>query len=217
VKGLRIARATRRALGRFLTARRGDERHTRPASAGVRSGWIGPDGRIEEAPGTAIHVALLGRFGERTKEGFFAKGAVRYVDTTDHVSLELMGNHPVALGNAIEALTRRWANPIEVEVEFLATPGLWRASSAEVRTALRRRRRVIEASTGPQRPLNSASAVQAFRQTIVAMAQQKLGRPLTGKEQAFITTRGGFLALEAIRDTVTAASASELTEYLNSD
>jgi hypothetical protein len=76
---------------------------------------------------------------------------------------------------------------------------------------------VIEASTGPQRPLNSASAVQAFRQTIVAMAQQKLGRPLTRKEQAFITTRGGFLALEAIRDTVTAASASELTEYLNSD
>jgi hypothetical protein len=59
------------------TSRR--KRRSRPAGAGVYSGWIGSDGRIEEVPGTAVHVALLARFGEPTKDGFFAKGAVRYV------------------------------------------------------------------------------------------------------------------------------------------
>jgi len=78
--------------------------------AGVHSGWIGPDGRVEQAPGTAIHVELLARFGETTKAGFFAKGAVRYMDATDHVNLEFLGDHPVALRHAIEALTRRWAH-----------------------------------------------------------------------------------------------------------
>ena len=48
------------------------------------------------------------------------------------------------------------------------------------------------------------------------MAQQKLGRPLTAQEQAVITARAGFLALETIRDAVNAATASELEEYLNS-
>ena len=67
-------------------------------------------GSVEEVPGTAVHVALLARFREPSKDGFFAKGAVRYVDATDHVSLELMGNHPVALTNAIDALARRWAD-----------------------------------------------------------------------------------------------------------
>jgi hypothetical protein len=48
------------------------------------------------------------------------------------------------------------------------------------------------------------------------MAQQELGRPLTAQEQVFITARVGFLALETIRDTVEAATASELEAYLNS-
>lgn len=47
-------------------------------------------------------------------------------------------------------------------------------------------------------------------------AQIAVRRPLTAKEHAFITARGGFLALETIHDTVTAASAAELEEYLNS-
>jgi hypothetical protein len=49
------------------------------------------------------------------------------------------------------------------------------------------------------------------------VAQQKLGRPLTAQEHAFITARGGFLALEAIHDTATTASAAELQDYLNSE
>jgi hypothetical protein len=49
------------------------------------------------------------------------------------------------------------------------------------------------------------------------VAQQKLGRPLTGREQAFISARAGFLALETIRDTVAAATPSALEEYLNAE
>lgn len=131
--------AALRAIGRAGAAPHGGEPRPRPAGAGVYSGWIGPDGRVEEAPGTAVHVALLERFGEPTKDAFFAKGAVRFVDATDHVSLELMGQHPVALKNAIEALTGRWAQVADVDVEFLASAEVLRASSAEVRRALGRR------------------------------------------------------------------------------
>ncbi len=105
-----------------------------------------PDGHVEEAPGTAVQGALLARFGEPTKEGFFAKGAVRYVDASDHVSLELVGNHPVALASAIDALSRRWADTAEVEVdaEFPAPPEVMRASSAELRQALGGRLRALD-------------------------------------------------------------------------
>jgi hypothetical protein len=143
----RIAKAVRRALADIVIGGRG--RPARSRVAGVYSGWIGPDGRVEEAPGTAVHVALLARFGKPTKDGFFAKG--RYVDATDHVSLELVGNHPVALRNAIEALTRRWAHMADVDVEFLAPPEVLRASSAEVREALGRRLRALQG-----RDLNAA-------------------------------------------------------------
>ncbi|HWW94804.1 MAG TPA: hypothetical protein VN375_15665 [Vicinamibacteria bacterium] len=128
-----------RSIGRAATAPRSSAPNARPAGAGVYSGWIGPDGRVEEAPGTAVHVTLLARFAETTKDGFFAMGAVRYVDASDHVSLELMGQHPGALRNAIEALTRRWAHLADVDVEFLPTSEVLRASSAEVRQALGRR------------------------------------------------------------------------------
>ena len=52
---------------------------------------------------------------------------------------ELAGHHPVPFRNAIEALTTRWSQVAEVDVELLAPPGFLRASSAEVREALRRR------------------------------------------------------------------------------
>ncbi len=107
---LRTVRTALRAIGHAVTGPRSSGPRARPAGAGVYSGWIGPDGRVEEVPGTAVHVALLARFREPSKDGFFAKDAVRDVDATDHVSLELMGNHPVALTNAIDALARRWAD-----------------------------------------------------------------------------------------------------------
>jgi hypothetical protein len=133
-----------RSIGRAVTAPRGSGPRARPAGAGVHSGWIGSDGRVEEAPGTAIHVTLLARFGESTKEAFFSRGAVRFVDTTDHVSPELVGDHPVALRNAIEALTTRWPQVAAVDLELLAPPGFLRASSGEARQALDRRLRAIQ-------------------------------------------------------------------------
>ena len=148
------------------------------------------------------------------------------MDATDHVSLELRGQHPVALGNAIEALTGRWAHLADVDVEFLAPSEVLRASSAGVREALGRRLRALQGETvdipsrknaGSELPMNSAGALKAFQQRIVAVAQQKLGRPLTGREPAFITARAGFLALETIRDTVAAVTPSALEEYLNAE
>jgi hypothetical protein len=65
--------------------------------------------------------------------------------------------------------------------------------------------------------MNAAATVRAFQQSIVALAQSKLGRSLTAREHTFITARGGLLALEAIRDTVTAATPAELEEYLNAE
>ena len=110
----------------------------------------------------------------------------------------------------------------DVDVEFLAPSEVLRVSSAGVREALGRRLRALQGETvdipsrknaGSERP----HELKAFPQRIVAVAQQKLGRPLTGREPAFITARAGFLALETIRDTVAAATPSALEEYLNAE
>jgi hypothetical protein len=52
---------------------------------------------------------------------------------------ERAGDHPVALRNAIEALSRRWAHLADVDVGLLAPPEVLQASSVEVRQALGRR------------------------------------------------------------------------------
>jgi hypothetical protein len=151
----RITKAARRVLADVLGVR---GRPARSRVAGIYSGWIGPNGRVEEAPGTAIHVTLLAQFGEPTKDGFFAKGAVRYVDATDHVSLELVGAHSVALANAIEALTGRWAHLADVDVELLAPTEVVRASSAEVRETLGRRFRARQGTDLDIQPAADAGA-----------------------------------------------------------
>jgi hypothetical protein len=48
------------------------------------------------------------------------------------------------------------------------------------------------------------------------MARQKLGRPLTGKETAFVNSRRGLVALE-ILDTVRADAAAEIERFLDSE
>jgi hypothetical protein len=136
-----------------------------------------------------------------------------------------MGNHPVALGNAIDALTRRWADTSEVygvpDDAGVHARVQRRGPACAARTPQAIRGNDVDIQSrngaGPERSMNSAGTVRAFQRKIVAMAQQKLGRPLTAKEHAFITSRGGFIALEAILDTVEAATASELKEYLNSE
>jgi len=65
--------------------------------------------------------------------------------------------------------------------------------------------------------MDSEPAVRAFHTEIVALARKKLGRPLSVKERAFITSRRGFIALELIRDTVKAGTARNVEEYLSSE
>ena len=80
------------------------------------------------------------RRSEPTKDSFFRKGAVRYVDASDdHLSLEFVSDSPVALSNAVAALTDRWGDRAEVHVEFPGTPDSVLGSAAEARQDLRRR------------------------------------------------------------------------------
>src|SRR4051794_37516285 len=55
---------------------------------------------------------------------------------------------------------------------------------------------------GASRGLNSETTITAYQAAIIADASAKLGRELTDRERQFITAHGGFLALEAISETV---------------
>jgi hypothetical protein len=65
--------------------------------------------------------------------------------------------------------------------------------------------------------MNSDSTVKAWQAAIISEAAAKLGRELTDRERRFITARGGFIALEAIGDTVRAGSKDYVERYLNSE
>ena len=59
--------------------------------------------------------------------------------------------------------------------------------------------------------------VQNWHKSIVKECQKRLNRELTKKEEIFITSRGGFIALEMIEDTVKTLDGTKLEDYLNSD
>jgi hypothetical protein len=59
--------------------------------------------------------------------------------------------------------------------------------------------------------------IRRFHRSIIETATKKLGRPLSPQEKKFITSRGGFVALEMISDTVATADKDELVKYLNSE
>ncbi len=52
--------------------------------------------------------------------------------------------------------------------------------------------------------------LQDWQNAILEECKAKLGRDLTNVERRFITSRGGFLALEAIRETVKSAEKDQL-------
>jgi microsomal dipeptidase-like Zn-dependent dipeptidase len=54
-----------------------------------------------------------------------------------------------------------------------------------------------------------------WHKAIIADAEQKLGRKLTDDEARFITSRGGFVALEMIHDTIKAGTKEEIISYLS--
>ena len=47
--------------------------------------------------------------------------------------------------------------------------------------------------------------------------RKRLGRDLSRKEDLFVTSCGGFLALEMIEDTIKTIEGAALKEYLNSE
>jgi len=59
--------------------------------------------------------------------------------------------------------------------------------------------------------------LQNWQNAILEECKAKLGRDLTNVERRFITSRGGFLALEAIHETVKSAKKDQLEAYLNSE
>ena len=65
--------------------------------------------------------------------------------------------------------------------------------------------------------MNSEAVVKALHVEILSLASNKLGRELTASEQKFVQSRGGFIALETILDTVRSGTAVEVERYLNSD
>lgn len=65
--------------------------------------------------------------------------------------------------------------------------------------------------------MNDPEVVKNWHIRILEESQARLGRELTPKEEHFVTSRGGFVALEAIEDTVNSIGGAELEAYLNSE
>jgi len=65
--------------------------------------------------------------------------------------------------------------------------------------------------------MNNKKAVEEWQIRIIAEAEKRLQRELTDTERKLITSRGGFIALEMIEDTVNNLEGEELVDYLNHD
>ena len=65
--------------------------------------------------------------------------------------------------------------------------------------------------------MDNEKLVTNWHNAIIRECQKRLGRNLTEVEELFITSRGGFIALEAIEDTVKTLAGKELEKYLNSE
>lgn len=65
--------------------------------------------------------------------------------------------------------------------------------------------------------MDNEDLVREWQNRIIAICEERLGRPLSSRERLFITSRAGFIALEMIEDAVSDASAEEIGKLLNSD
>ena len=63
--------------------------------------------------------------------------------------------------------------------------------------------------------MNNAKLIKKWHSTIIKLCQERLGRRLTQQEEQFITSHGGFMALEMIEETVKSLTGPELEKYLN--
>ncbi len=65
--------------------------------------------------------------------------------------------------------------------------------------------------------MDNEQLVKSWHEAIITECRKRLGRNMTMEEDAFITSRGGFIAIEMIEDTIKTLEATELEEYLNSE
>jgi hypothetical protein len=65
--------------------------------------------------------------------------------------------------------------------------------------------------------MNSEKMVSSWQGKIEAECARTFHRPLTSVETSFVRSRQGFLALEAIQDSVAIMTPSDLLAYLNSE
>jgi hypothetical protein len=65
--------------------------------------------------------------------------------------------------------------------------------------------------------MDNEQSVTNWHNSIIEECKKRLGRNLTKDEEIFITSRGGFIALEMIEDTVKSLSGRKLEQYLNSE
>ena len=65
--------------------------------------------------------------------------------------------------------------------------------------------------------MDNEKLVNNWHRSIIKESENRLNRKLTKHENTFITSRGGFMALETIEDTITSMSKEQLVVYLNSE
>lgn len=65
--------------------------------------------------------------------------------------------------------------------------------------------------------MSSDRTAKNWQNAIIADAEARLGRSLMSHESEFITSRGSFIALEMIHDTIKASRKEEIEAYLSSE
>ena len=65
--------------------------------------------------------------------------------------------------------------------------------------------------------MTAEAIVLNFQAAILRIASERLGRPVSEKERAFVTQHEGLIALESIHDRVSLLSEVQLEQYLNAE
>lgn len=65
--------------------------------------------------------------------------------------------------------------------------------------------------------MDNENVVKNWQNEIIGECEKRLNRKLTSEEDYFVRSRGGFMVLEMIEDSVNTLNGSELEAYLNSE
>ena len=65
--------------------------------------------------------------------------------------------------------------------------------------------------------MTTEAIVLNFQAAILRTVSDRLGRPMSEKERAFVTRHEGLITLESIHDYVSTLSEAQLEQYLNAE